>query len=334
MHEGMTSVSNVNLNNGIKIPILGLGTFQNEKCDHENIRNIVNTALEYGYRHIDTATLYQNEAMIGDCLREWLSSGKIKRDELFVTTKLPMIGNRPQDVNKFLRLSLQNLQLTYVDLYLIHMPVGMIGKDETDVRPKDDIGNTVLDHKTNLEELYGAVEEQVDIGLAKSVGLSNFNSQQIERIMKVCRIKPVVLQVEVHAYHQQKELREICKRHEIHVCAFAPLGAPYKFRESDTKESFPVLLEHPVVTSVASRYKKSPSQILLRFLIQNGIIAIPGAPTPMMLLENIQVFCFELTPSDMTEIEKLDRGRDGKMFYFEFYKGISQHAEYPFGIPY
>ena len=161
-----------------------------------------------------------------------------------------MIGNRPQDVEKFLRKSLTKLKLDYADLYLIHFPVGMIGKHDDDVFPLDERGNFVLDMKTDLIALWKvtssmsrmsrcrrsprfidfletqAMEEMVDKGLAKSIGVSNFSSEQIERIVRSARIKPANLQVEMHAQFQQKKLREVCKRHGITVCAYAPLGSP------------------------------------------------------------------------------------------------------------
>lgn len=322
----MKSVPSVDLPNGQKMPIIGIGTFQ---AKSEEIKAIINTALECGYRHIDTAFLYQNESAIGEVLDEWLSSGRISREDLFVTTKLPMVANRAADVGRFLDKSLTNLRLSHVDLFLIHHPVGMKGKNDDDILPKDELGNMVFDFDTDVESLYKAMENQVDSGKAKSIGLSNFDCKQVERILKVCRIKPANHQVELHAYYQQRKMREFCKEHGVSICAYAPLGAPYK-PPRGSKE-VPVLLEHPTVTSLASGHNKTPAQIVLRFLIQLGIIVIPKSSRPERVRENFQVFDFELTSPEMASLEELDQGIDGRLFDFQVFKGIDRHPEFTFG---
>ncbi|XP_042876256.1 LOW QUALITY PROTEIN: 1,5-anhydro-D-fructose reductase-like [Penaeus japonicus] len=313
----MSQVPKVKFFNGKEMPVLGLGTCL---AKGDEVRQAVQLALECGYRHFDTAALYENEEAIGDVLGKWISEGKVAREELFITTKLPMIANRAEDVTKFLMMSLKKLQLSYVDLYLIHFPVGMKGKDENDILPKDAEGKIILDMDTDLISLWKAMEEQVDAGRAKSVGISNFNSEQIDRIMKSCRIQPANHQVEIHAFHQQKELRAFCHKHNITVCAFSPLGAPYKEEAKDKP-----VLQHPVDLH-GCRWGKTPAQIILRHLIQLGIVVIPKSTNPERIKENFQVFNFSLSDKDMRDLDSLDQGRDGKIFIFkDSLLGVSNH---------
>ncbi|XP_071527603.1 aldo-keto reductase family 1 member B1-like [Panulirus ornatus] len=314
-------VPSIELGNGGNMPYIGLGTFKTKDCE---MRESLRVALECGYRHVDTATFYQNEDAIGEVLQEWLASGKVTREEVFITTKLPRIGNRAGDVARFLQKSLEKLRVSYVDLYLFHHPVGAIGKDDDDLSPVDSEGNSINDPDTDLESVWKAIEEQVDAGRARNIGLSNFNIVQIERILKVCRIRPANLQVEVHAYHQQRDLRALCHKHGISVCAFGPLGAPYM---ADGAGERPVLLEHPKVVSIANRLARTPAQVLLRFLIQLGMAVIPKSSNPDRIRQNFQVFDFELSTEDMSSLEDLDCGKEGKIFTMEFSKS---HPECPF----
>lgn len=308
---------------GHKMPVLGLGTFQ---AKGEEVGVALRAALECGYRHVDTATSYQNEEAIGDVLQEWLTKGKVTREELFITTKLPEIGNRPGDVAKFLQMSLEKLRVSYVDLYLIHSPTGIIAQDGDDMYNEE---SGVPDHDTDLEAIWKAMEDQVECGRAHNIGISNFNSVQINRIMKVCRIPPANLQVEAQIYHQQKDLKTLCHKLGISFCAYSPLGAPYLTNGTGDR---PPPLKHPRVTSIATRLKRTPAQVLLRFLIQLDMIVIPKSSKPDRIRENFQVFDFELSPEDMSSLRALDvPGGKGRIADYVYTKG---HPEYPFGIPY
>ncbi|KAK4005156.1 hypothetical protein OUZ56_006877 [Daphnia magna] len=318
--------------NGEKMPIVGLGTWLSSK---EEIQTAVNAALEAGYRHIDTAYLYSNEDAIGEVLQQWIKSGKVKREELFIVTKLPMIGNRSENVERFLRKSLQNLRLDYIDLYLIHAPIGLTAKHDDDLFPMNADGFVVLDNDTDLVDLWKAMEKQVDAGLAKSIGLSNFNEEQIERIVKTARIKPANLQVELHAEFQQKSLRDFCHKHGITIVAYAPLGSPGRnaFYTSlgMAVPGLPDLIQNPVVVKIAEKYKKSTAQVLLRYLMQLGLAVIPKSVTPARIHANFQVFDFDLTATDMAELGELDQGEKGRTFDLSTtLKGAEKHPENPF----
>ncbi|GLG98968.1 Aldo-keto reductase AKR2E4 [Gryllus bimaculatus] len=300
--------------NGQKMPIVGLGTWQSSV---EEVVAAVDAALEAGYRHIDTAYMYQNEAAIGKALKKWFDSGRLKREELFIVTKLPPVGNRAESVEKYLKRSLAALQLDYVDLYLIHNPVGLMEKGE-DLWPTDDSGNTLQDKNTDHVSLWKAMESQVDAGRTRSIGLSNFNARQIKRIVKCARIQPANLQVELHVYFQQKELAAFCNALDITVCAYAPIGSPglTDFVKKMGKGSAPTLrpLSDPVVEKIAKKHNKTAAHILLRHIMQRGIVVIPKSVNPSRIKQNFEVFDFALSEEDVQELNALDRGKAGRMF--------------------
>ncbi|XP_076260205.1 1,5-anhydro-D-fructose reductase-like [Rhynchophorus ferrugineus] len=319
------------LGSGLEIPVVGLGTW---RAQPKEVENAVKVALEVGYRHIDTAFNYNNEDSIGKAIREWLDSGKGKREDLFLTTKLPNFGNRPKDVERFLKMSLEKLQLSYIDLYLMHMPFSFHLNEETlspAVNPDGCFSLDVVD----FVETWKVMEEQVNKGLIKALGVSNFNGEQLQRLYNNSVIKPAVLQVESHAYLQQKNLRELCKKLGVAVTAYSPLGSPEAQKHFSTKynytlENFPNILGHPLVNELAQKYQKSPGQILLRHLVQNGVIVIPKSTNPNRIKSNIDLFNFELSEEDLCKLNDLDQGEDGRIFNFLFFKGVENHPEYPF----
>lgn len=317
---------------GQLMPIIGLGTWQ---ATAEEIENAVITALKLGYRHIDTAFNYNNEDAIGNVLRRWFDSGNGKREDLFVTTKLPHIGNRPKDVSRFLQMSLNRLKLSYVDLYLVHMPFGFICDEETLTPKINSAGFFELDNSTDHIATWKVLEEQVKLGLAKNIGLSNFNSRQIQNVYDNSIIKPSVLQVELHAYLQQKDLRRFCDKLNIAITAYSPLGSPGAKNHFQNKydysiEDFPDILGLPTVSQLSEKYGKTKGQILLKHLISQNVIIIPKSANVDRIKNNLTLFDFEISEEDLELLNNLEQGEQGRIFNFLFFKGVDKHPQYPF----
>ncbi|KAJ3643652.1 hypothetical protein Zmor_026351 [Zophobas morio] len=319
------------LPSGQKIPAIGLGTFD---AYNEEMEAALNTALELGYRHIDTAFLYENERPIGRVVNQWISSGKLKREDLFITTKLPMVGVHPDRVEMFMKKSLENLQLDYVDLYLIHFPVGCKLKEGNPWPYFYENGETAVEPKTDHAALWKKMEEQVDAGRTKNIGLSNYNISQITAVLKSARIKPAALQVELNVYLQQSELVDFCQKNGIAVIAYFPLLNPgynnFITRIGEKPKQMPNLLGDPEVIKIAQKHSKSPAQVVLRFLVQTGIIPIPKSVILKELQENINVYYFNLDDADMRILRGLDKGEAARMARCELFKGVDKHPDFPF----
>ncbi|XP_014219297.1 1,5-anhydro-D-fructose reductase [Copidosoma floridanum] len=325
------AMQTVKLSSGQNMPVVGLGTWQ---AQPEETEAIIKIALDSGYRHFDTAFNYNNEESIGKSIKKWLSEGG-KREDLFITTKLPNFGNRPSDVEKFLNLSLQRLGLNYVDLYLIHMPFSFI-QDKNSFTPAiNEDGSFMLDLESQPVAVWKEMEKQVKAGRAKSIGLSNFNISQIQNILNNSEIKPSNVQVELHAFMQQKPLRDFCKLNNISVTAYSPIGSPgtkahFQAKYNYSVETFPDLLGHPVLNQIASARNKTPAQVLLRHAVQGGVIVIPKSTNPERIKSNIQIFDFKLTDEEMDKLNALDQDKNMRIFDFLFFKGVENHPNYPF----
>ncbi|XP_063222721.1 1,5-anhydro-D-fructose reductase-like [Bacillus rossius redtenbacheri] len=324
------------LSNGARMPVVGFGTWQSTD---EVLERALEAALQAGYRHIDTAYLYNNEEAIGRVLRRWLDAGRVRREDLFVVTKLPMIGYQKEKVEKYLRRSLEALQLSHVDLYLLHQAWGMQERGE-DRLPMDETGELLLDHSTDHVSLWKGMEEQVEAGRARAIGLSNFNSRQIKRIVESARVQPACLQVEVYLYFQQRELVAFCKALDIAVCAYGPLGSPsmiqaFSSMGGDT-DKIPRVdpLHDPTVLHIARKHSKTPAQVLLRHTVQRGIAVIPKSSDATRIRENLQVLDFLLDEDDVEKLDSLDRGSKYRLFSGNINKGMDRHPEYAYNEPY
>ena len=262
------------LNNRSEIPALGFGTLI---PDPTETKKAVKAALEVGFRQFDCAERYQNEKEVGEAMKEALRDGKIRREELFVGTKLWNNNHRPERVKPAFEASLKKLQLDYVDLYLIHTPFAFKPGEEQD--PRDENGKVIYDEGVTLLDTWRALERLVDEGRCKAIGLSDIGLEKVQEIFESARIKPAVVQVESHPYLPQWDLLDFCKKKGIVLHAFAPLGHGIE----------PKLVEDPVITTISKRLKKTPAQVLLAWALQRGTAPITTSKNPNRIKENFDV---------------------------------------------
>ena len=256
------------------IPALGFGTLI---PDPIATKNATKAALEAGFRALDTAERYRTEKEVGEAIKEVVKAGKIKREDVFVATKLWNTNHRPERVKPAFEASLKKLQLDYVDLYLIHTPFAFQPGDEQD--PRDANGNVIYDTGVKLLDTWGAVEKLVDEGKCKAIGLSDIGLERVKEIYEAATIKPAVVHVESHPYLPEWELLDYCRKNGIVLQAFAPLGHSSK----------PNLLADPVITAIANRVGKTPAQVVLAWAIQRGTALLTTSKTPSRIKENFDV---------------------------------------------
>ncbi|UWE05040.1 aldo/keto reductase [Laceyella sacchari] len=259
------------LHNGVKMPWFGIGVFKVE--EGLELVHAIKTAIQYGYRSIDTAAIYENEAGVGQGIREGLKETGISREELFVTSKVWNADLGYESTIKAYETSLNKLGLEYLDLYLIHWPV-----------------------EGKYKEAWRALETLYKEGRVKAIGVSNFHIHHLEDLMKDAEIKPMVNQVEYHPRLTQKELKAFCREHGIQLEAWSPLMQGQ-------------LLDHQVLKDIANKYGKSTAQVILRWDLQNGVVTIPKSTKAHRIAENAQVFDFALTDEEMERIDSLNQNK-------------------------
>ncbi|CAM8899283.1 unnamed protein product [Rhodiola kirilowii] len=290
----------ITLNNGYKMPIVGLGVWRMEP---ELIRDLIINAIKIGYRHFDCAADYKNEEEVGSALAEAFETGLVKREDLFITTKL--WNSDHGHVVEACKDSLKKLRLDYLDLYLVHFPVATkhTGVGSTGSALDED-GVLEIDTTISLETTWHAMEDLVSLGLARSIGISNYDIFLTRDCLAYSKVKPAVNQIETHPFFQRDSLVKFCQKHNMCVTAHTPLGGA----EANT-EWFGTLscLDHPLFKKLSEEYKKTPAQIVLRWGVQRGTVVIPKTSKHERLQENFQIFDFELKKEDMDLIQALDR---------------------------
>lgn len=284
----------VTLSNGKQFPVVGLGTWNSPPGV---VAQAVKDAIDAGYRHIDGAHVYENEHEVGEGVNAKIAEGVVKREELFITSKLWNCFHEPKDVRPALEHTLKQLNLDYLDLYLIHWPIAYQKSDQ--LFPKGADGKPLW-AQVDLAATWKAMEELVDAGLTKSIGISNFNIEQVDYIVSNARIQPVTNQIEVHPYLLNKELIAHCRSKNIVITAYSPLGSPG--RPWATAEDR-IVLKEPKLLAIAEKYGKTPAQILVRYQVQIGNVVIPKSVTKERIISNFDVFSFQLTDTDIKEIE-------------------------------
>lgn len=291
------STKNHKLNNGLTIPILGLGTTTIMgigpggilgNTGKKDMEEIVYNSIKNGTRLIDTASKYDSEEEIGKGVKRAINEGIIKREDLFIITK--MWPNEKEDPEKALKNSLSRLQLDYIDLYLDHWPSSKCynGKDNFKL--------------ISIRDLWPKMEKLVEQGLAKSIGVSNYNVQNLLVVLSICKIKPVVDEVEFHPYLYQKDLKEFCDKEDIKIVAYYPLIKGVNFRtryEKIMKEKNMDLLNEEIVKNLSKKYGKTVGQIVLNWHLHLGVIPITGTFNPERMKENLSAANFTMEENDI-----------------------------------
>ena len=287
-------MNNLLFRNGDEFPAIGLGTWLSKKNE---VYDAVLEAIRIGYRHIDCAYIYQNEAEIGQALHYALSTGMVKREDLFITSKLWNSDHTPERVEVAIRKSLADLQLDYLDLYLIHWPVAFKPHHEQ----AKDASDLLSLQEVPLNSTWEAMEKVQKSGLTKHIGVSNFNIPKLNLLLKNGKVAPEVLQVELHPYFQQIELLDFCHTNHILVTAYSPLGSRHLVKSEAG------LAQEPIIIKAAKKHACTPAQILLAWGMQRGTAVIPKSVNALRIQENFDSQNIELDAVDFIEIATLER---------------------------
>ncbi|XP_794120.4 aldo-keto reductase family 1 member B1 [Strongylocentrotus purpuratus] len=297
-----SSNTHIVLPGGRKLPLLGFGTWQ---IKPEEVGRVIETAIDCGYRHIDEASLYGNEKGVGDGIKAKIDDGTIKREDLFVTSKLWVTDSHPSRVEPSCRQSLSDLGLAYLDLFLIHCPTSAVGGKGP--FPMDDNGLFIGDDTIDYVDTWRIMESLVDKGLVRAIGVSNFTVAQIQRVLDLPPKYPIAnVQVECHPFLAQNELIEFCKKQGITVTAYSPLGSPERVLQKRATTD-PLLMEDPVVCAIAKKRGVSPALVLIRYQLQRGVAVLPKSVKPSRIQQNFEALNFELSKEEFQTLVNLNK---------------------------
>jgi diketogulonate reductase-like aldo/keto reductase len=312
----------IKVNERFQIPSLAFGTY---RTSGDSLTRAIKEAIKCGYRHFDCAWFYGNEKTVGEALKEAIqeSNGSLKREDLFIVSKLWCTFHSKDMVRKGLAESLYNFQMDYLDLYLIHWPMAF--KEGSGEALPQNSKAELLYSDVSYVETYKAMEELMREGKVKNIGVSNFNIKQLQDIFDNCEIKPFTNQIEVQPYFHNSKLVDFCQNNKVLVSAYAPLGGGEKSKIPGVSD----LLENQILNTIGKKYKKTTAQVCLRWGIQKGFAVLAKSVTPSRIVENYQIFDFELTEEDMNEIKKLDYNMR-LVDFANWFKELKDNKFYPF----
>ena len=299
----------ISITNSDAIPALGLGTW---KSSNGEAAQAVSKAIDIGYRHIDCASIYQNQKEIGTALNDALKTGRVIREQLWITSKLWNNAHAKKHVQPALERSLKDLQLNYLDLYLIHWPVNFQSNIVFPKRPEEFIAPDDIP----IIETWQAMESMVKKGLCRFIGVCNFNLSRLIDLKGQAKIQPLMNQIELHPYLQQIKMLEYCKEHDVLLTAYSPLGSADR-PAALKKNNEPSLLNHPIILKIAEERGMTPGQVLLVWGLSRDTVVIPKSVNPKRLQENFLAADLELEDSDILAINELEQGYrfvDGSFF--------------------